>query len=166
MPRYIEGFDEFREGQDIQHYGRLGMKWYQHKYGEEDGRARYLDKGLKKMEKMDTKIQSRKPKIDVYKEKAQMKKDKAQVYRDKFEWTGKTKYMKKAAKQNRKSYKFNRKAYKLDMKNSKLLKKGRKMTKFINQEYGMLKTSDLNSEQIRIGRQFALDILEDRNRVA
>ena len=28
----------------LEHYGRLGMKWYQHIYGEEDGRARYNDK--------------------------------------------------------------------------------------------------------------------------
>lgn len=166
MPQYIVGLDEFQEGQDIQHYGRLGMKWYQHKYGEQDGRAKYLDKGITKLTKMDSKIQSRKPKIDVYKDKAQAKKDKAQVLKDKFEMTGNVKYMKKAAKQNKKAYKLNKKAYKLDLKNSKLIKQGRKMTKFINNEYGMLKASDLNSEQIRVGKQFCLDILEDRHRAA
>ena len=166
MPQYIVGLDEFQESQDIQHYGRLGMKWYQHKYGEEDGRARYLDKGLAKMEKMDAKMQKRSSKAQIKKEKAQVKKDRAQVMRDKFEWTGKTKYVKKAAKMNKKAYKLNKKAYKFDAKNAKMIKKGRKMSKFINEQYGMLKASDLDSEQIRIGRQFCLDILEDRNRAA
>lgn len=31
-------------GDSLEHYGRLGMKWYQHIYGEVDGRARYTDK--------------------------------------------------------------------------------------------------------------------------
>lgn len=26
---------------ELEHYGRLGMKWYQHRFGEEDGRAIY-----------------------------------------------------------------------------------------------------------------------------
>ena len=31
-------------GNYLEHYGRLGMKWYQHKYGEVDGRAMYTEK--------------------------------------------------------------------------------------------------------------------------
>ena len=31
----------------LEHYGRLGMKWYEHKYGKEDGRAKYVDKYVK-----------------------------------------------------------------------------------------------------------------------
>lgn len=29
---------------ELEHYGRLGMKWYQHKFGDEDGRAKYINK--------------------------------------------------------------------------------------------------------------------------
>ena len=43
-----------KEEDYLEHYGRLGMKWYQHKFGEEDGRAQYTqkirDKQVKKAE--------------------------------------------------------------------------------------------------------------------
>ena len=53
MISYIEGLDEFREGEDIQHYGRLGMKWYQHKFGDTDGRAAYAKKGVNRIGKQE-----------------------------------------------------------------------------------------------------------------
>lgn len=36
---------------DLAHYGRLGMKWYQHIFGEYQGAAKYAEKGVKKLEK-------------------------------------------------------------------------------------------------------------------
>lgn len=36
----------------IAHYGRIGMKWYQHIYGEYQGAAKYAQKGAKKVAKM------------------------------------------------------------------------------------------------------------------
>ena len=32
------------ESSYLEHYGRMGMKWYQHIYGEADGRAKYVEK--------------------------------------------------------------------------------------------------------------------------
>lgn len=32
----------------LEHYGRLGMKWYQHKYGDADSRTKYAEKNHKK----------------------------------------------------------------------------------------------------------------------
>ena len=36
----------------IAHYGRIGMKWYQHIYGDYQGAAKYAQKGAKKVAKM------------------------------------------------------------------------------------------------------------------
>ena len=33
----------------LEHYGRLGMKWYQHIFGDYQGAAKYADKGAKKL---------------------------------------------------------------------------------------------------------------------
>ena len=35
---------------DLAHYGRIGMKWYQHIYGEYQGAAKYAEKGARKLE--------------------------------------------------------------------------------------------------------------------
>ena len=82
MIAYIEGLDEFRQGEDIQHYGRKGMKWYQHKYGEEDGRSKYMQKGLKKLDK----YQKKTAKLENVRAKNasmhQRYKDKSDVLRD------------------------------------------------------------------------------------
>ena len=36
----------------IAHYGRLGMKWYQHIYGEYQGAAKYAEKGARRVDKL------------------------------------------------------------------------------------------------------------------
>jgi len=41
----------------IAHYGRIGMKWYQHIYGEYQGAAKYAAKGANKLTKINTKKQ-------------------------------------------------------------------------------------------------------------
>ena len=43
---------------DIEHYGVIGMKWYQHKFGDVDGRAAYAKKGLDKIAKYESKASS------------------------------------------------------------------------------------------------------------
>lgn len=39
----------------IAHYGRLGMKWYQHIYGDYQGAAKYAEKGAKKVDRLQEK---------------------------------------------------------------------------------------------------------------
>lgn len=39
----------------LAHYGRLGMKWYQHIYGEYQGAAKYAEKGEKKLSALKSK---------------------------------------------------------------------------------------------------------------
>lgn len=40
----------------LEHYGRLGMKWYEHRFGKEDGRAMYEHKMARKWAKTKKKI--------------------------------------------------------------------------------------------------------------
>ena len=45
----VQDFLEMEEDvASLEHYGRMGMKWYQHIYGEEDGRAMYMRKNSDK----------------------------------------------------------------------------------------------------------------------
>lgn len=47
----------------LAHYGRLGMKWYQHIYGQYQGTAKYAAKGEKKLSKMKERNKEAFPKI-------------------------------------------------------------------------------------------------------
>ena len=38
-----------QDGEILEHYGRIGMKWYQHIYGDYQGAAKYAEKGEKKL---------------------------------------------------------------------------------------------------------------------
>ena len=83
---------------EIQHYGRLGQKWYQHVYGEVDGRAAYARKGLNKIASLNERSDKAKSK--------QLGKDKAAVKAD----TKATKLEQKEARLERKAAKEDRKA--------------------------------------------------------
>lgn len=162
MIAYIEGLDEFRQGKDIQHYGRKGMKWYQHKFGEEDGRSRYMQKGLKTLDKYQKKTQ----KLEATRAKNasahQRYKDKSDLLRDKYELTGKTRYLKKATKLRKQAFKYGRREMRANTKITRLNKKGEKAAKKMVDLFGSIKASDLSPEQVRLGKQYCLDILEDR----
>lgn len=162
MIAYIEGLDEFRASEDLQHYGRKGMKWYQHKYGEEDGRSRYMQKGLKKLDKYQKKAQKLESKRAKNASAHQYYKEKGDVLRDKYEMTGKTRYLKKAQKFRKKGFKYGRREMSANTKITRLNKKGEKIAKKMTKMFGSIKASDLNPEQVRLGKKYCLDILEDR----
>ena len=159
---YIEGLDEFQEYQDIQHYGRLGMKWYQHKFGEADGRSRYMQKGLKKLDKYQKKTAKLETKRAKNASLHQRYKDKGDVLRDKYEMTGKTKYLKKASKLRKKAFKYGRRQMSANTKITRLNKKGEKIAKRMTDMFGTVKASELNPEQVRLGKKYCLDIMENR----
>lgn len=50
---HMEGGEDMTEWEarqdELEHYGRLGMKWYQHRFGDEDGRAMYRKKAQREM---------------------------------------------------------------------------------------------------------------------
>lgn len=50
--------------ESLKHYGRLGMKWYQHIYGAYQGTAKYAAKGQKKVNRLQAKTDKKNAKID------------------------------------------------------------------------------------------------------
>lgn len=50
--------------ESLKHYGRLGMKWYQHIYGAYQGTAKYAAKGQKKVNRLQAKTDKKNTKID------------------------------------------------------------------------------------------------------
>ena len=76
---------ETRQG-ELEHYGRLGMKWYQHRFGEEDGRAKYTEKIQKKEAEETYKKYSkplRKEKAAAEKAERKMRPDKVKEHKEK-----------------------------------------------------------------------------------
>lgn len=57
------GYYAVERTDSLSHYGRLGMKWYQHIFGEYNGTAKYAAKGQKKLAKMKEANKKNFPKI-------------------------------------------------------------------------------------------------------
>ena len=76
--------------------------------------------------------------------------------------TGRTRYLKKATKLRKKAFKYGRREMKANTKITRLNKKGEKMAKKMMKLFGSVKASELNPEQVRLGKKYCLDILEDR----
>lgn len=102
----------------IEHYGRLGMKWYQHIFGEEDGRAKYIEKGEAKVQSAKNKSTMNRQVESLLTPKTQKYAQKASLYRNKSELTlnpfKELRYKKKAVKNQRKSSRYARRAYKAE----------------------------------------------------
>ena len=122
---------------DVMHYGRLGMKWYQHIYakGKSSGSSskaakatakmnKYYHKGVSKIERLDEKAKN-------YSNKGQLKLKRAILTRSR---TGEKRSLRKASKYDAKSYKRYNKA--------------NKISKNLVDVYSNVPVSDMNSSDV------------------
>ena len=111
----------------LEHYGRQGMKWYQHIYGEMDGRAKYFEKGVTKINQLSKKESDTAKKATTQASKASRAQLKADRIRDKLIkfpgidelrtviWREKARHYSKSA------MKLNKKVQKIAKKRAKLI---------------------------------------------
>jgi len=122
---------------DVMHYGRLGMKWYQHIYtkGKSSGSSsksakatakmnKYYHKGVSKIERLDEKAKN-------YSNKGQLKLKRAILTRSR---TGEKRSLRKASKYDAKSY--------------KMYNKANKIAKNLVDVYSNVPVSDMNSSDV------------------
>lgn len=161
----IQCMDPVIEGVDLEHYGVLGMKWYQHKFGDKDGRAKYLSKGTDKLSKYASKADKSLEKAQKASIKMTEMANKAASSRLKAD-TSRTKFFKKfnTVKAKRAERKFTKlsKAYE---KNAnawyKYQNKGAKMATRMETVLGDINMSELDRKQIELGERFCMNIVND-----
>lgn len=143
---------------ELEHYGRIGMKWYQHKYGEVDGRSKYMHKGFKKLASDERKSQRNQNRAEKNAYRASKLNSKRARYSDydgdhSMLWN----YDVAASKAAKKSSKYQLRA-------NRQIRRGEKTARKMVEMFGTLKTSELSPDEIRLGKKYAMDIFEDRTR--
>lgn len=141
MNRGVSVYDE------LEHYGRLGMKWGQHIFG----REKTYNRSIKKLRKLDRKVQQKQYKAAKYGVKAAKKEAKSYTA-----WTQKGR-----AKAQSKYLKLNQKSAKLNFKSVKLSQKARKWVDSMNDVFYDMRLSDVSPEDIALGREYAVKAIED-----
>lgn len=161
----LEAIDPVKEYEYLEHYGRLGMKWYKHIYGEKDGRAKYLNKGFKKAEKMYNKAEKALAKTNKFSSKAIDAGTKAQKLtveaREKKLKLTRNLTTRKANKYKAKFVKYQKKYEKFADKWYKKNKKGIDFTTKMESIFGEIRMSELNTKQQTIGKAFCMNLLND-----
>lgn len=137
----------------LEHYGRLGMKWYQHIYGDQDGRAKYAEKGVKKVTKQDAKVTKASSKAAIKRAKADQLRQKAELVELKSE--------KKALKLKKKAYKFYRDVTRQEKRAAKAEKSIQKAVNFLNENLADVSLSNASNSDIALGKQYMIMLFEE-----
>ena len=165
MISYIEGLDEFRQGEDIQHYGRIGMKWYQHRFGEEDGRAAYIRKGFRKVNRYYDRAEKNIVKSNKDHVKMAEAMEKQADYRLKSATAstrfGQKRYQKKANKEAKNVSKYESKFNWHAKRYGRNQYKAEKVIYKMERMFGEIPVSQLRKSDIQIGREYCMKLLDD-----
>lgn len=151
---------------ELEHYGRLGMKWYQHRFGEADGRAKYLKKGFKKLEKYTNKAASLLDSANASHESMLSAMNKEANYRLKSA-TAKSghaqkRFDKKASKQAKKVLRFENTYDSNANASDDYVKKGYKLVAKMEKMFGGVRMSELDDQQLELGQDYCMNLIDDR----
>lgn len=155
-----EYFEAVSQEDSLKHYGRLGMKWYQHIYGEEQGHAKYAEKGIKRIKKNEARSAKEHAKADVKRAKAKRAEDKSRMLKGKFFFRFPIIDGIRERLLDKKAYRNSRKAYVAEKSAAKADKIIQKTTKFMNKYLADAKISDLSPEDVALGEKYALQFIK------
>lgn len=130
---------------ELEHYGRLGMKWGMHIFGDE----KEAHKAIKKVKKLDKKSTLKKERSELHKAKGDRKRVKADLA------TSSRKHYKNLKKANR-QYRRSHRTLKTSVRASR---KARKIVSIMNDEFANTKISSFSPEELAIGERYSIDLI-------
>lgn len=132
---------------ELEHYGRLGMKWGQHIFGKEKA----YNYSVKRLKKLDTKVQKRQAKAAKYSLKSAKKEEKA----------NRALTNRSSERKTRKSLKYKRKAARQNYRAVKTTRKAKEWVNSMNDIFADITLDSISSEDIALGRRYAVKAIED-----
>lgn len=147
-----------RIGEDeLEHYGRLGMKWGQHIFGKEKA----YNYSIKKLNRLDTKAQKklatsakRSLKADKYRGK------KEKIENKLFLRFGPVDTFRKS-RLSKKSYKQTKKAYRALKSSQRAHRKAEKWAQSMNQVFSDIKLDTITDTDVALSRKYVVNVLEE-----
>lgn len=135
------------QNDELQHYGRKGMKWYQSVFGKDKA----YTMSINKLKRLDNKLHKRSEKSAKYMVKSVVNQEKSNRSLIKgFKKRREAKYLK-----------YKRKSVKQLYKASKEAGKAKKWANSMNEFFGDIKLSSVSAEDIAVGRKYSIKAIED-----
>lgn len=138
--------DENQNGSELEHYGRLGMKWGMHIFG--------VDKtyrtSMTKVGKADAKSILKRERSEKHKTKGDWRKSKSEIVRSEAK---RQKLLRKANRQYRRAHRSMRSS----VHNQR---KARRIVKAMNKEFANVSISSFTSEDVALGKKYSIDVLD------
>lgn len=135
-----------QNGSELEHYGRLGMKWGMHIFG--------VDKAyrtsMNKVEKADKKSILKRERSEKHKTKGDWRISKSQLVGSE---SKRQKLLRKANRQYRRAHRSMRSS----VHNQR---KARKIVSAMNKEFANVSISSFTSEDVALGKKYSIDVLD------
>lgn len=146
-----------RIGEDeLEHYGRLGMKWGKHIFGEEKA-YKYA---INKLNRLDTKAQKKLAKSAKKSLKADNYRAKREKIDNKLLRFGPLDTFRKS-RLSKKSYKQTKRAYRALKSSQRAHRKAEKWVASMNQEFGNIKLDTITDTDVALSRKYVVNVLEE-----
>lgn len=132
---------------ELEHYGRLGMKWGQHIFGKE----RAYNYSVKRLRRLDAKIQKREAKSAKYELKGAKRDEKA----------NRTIGEKRAKRRTAQALKYKRKSARQSYKAIKTVRKTKEWVNAMNEVFSDMRLESISAEDVALGRRYSIKAIED-----
>lgn len=144
---------------ELEHYGRLGMKWGQHIFGKEKA----FNKSMRKLGRLDRKSKTKYAKSEAHSAKAEKYRSKKEQLENKFFFKFGPIDTFREKRLARKSYKYNKKAYRSLRSSQRAYRKAQNWVSSMNkvfQEVPFENNPLFSAENLELSRQYVIDVLE------
>lgn len=136
---------ENQNGSELEHYGRLGMKWGMHIFGEE----KTYQKSMDKVGKADSKSILKRERSEKHKTKGDWRSAKSQIVRSDRK---RRKLLRKANRQYRRAHRTMRSSI-------HNVRKAKRIVNAMNKEFENVKIKDVSTRDVMLGEKYGIDVV-------